>query len=120
MMTRGRRWEIVYEDGAVCTSDVYDYWEVPRYGVQAVLQESADVGVEVVISHDGWWIWKHGLWFGTNREGADAYRLHHISPEQTTLQGTWVRHDVWQDLLRLIEDRKSGWYPHERKRGDDS
>lgn len=114
---------ILYEDGSWFTSKDGAYWQAPRYGVQVVLQDDDNVGVEIVRakradSEDGWWIWKDGMWFGTNREGADAYRLMHHHPEHCTLQGTWLRHDRWQEALQEAEHRKAAWYPHERRVAD--
>jgi len=107
-------WEILYEDGSWFTSDSGAYWQAPRYGVQGVLQADPWVGLKEVYSADGWWIWKDGVWHGTNREGADAYRLCHMSPEQCTLQGTWVRDDLWREEIQpKLAARKTSRYPYE-------
>lgn len=113
-------WAILYEDGRWFRSSDGAYWQAPRYGVQAVLQADDNVGAEIVLSGeehspDGWWIWKEGRWFGTDRAGADAYRLCHMHPEQATLQGTWIHPDRWQEVCRIVQGVKTGRYPHEKE-----
>jgi len=108
-------WKILYEDGLWFTSDDGAYWQAPRYGVQAILQEDKEVGVRLLSSIEGWWIWKFGSWVETDERGADAYRLNHLHPEQCTLYGTMLPDEKWREIQRLVEDVKSSWYPHERR-----
>jgi len=108
-------WEILYDDGSRYGPEDGAYWQAPRTGVQAVLQDDTQVGVESVYSPDGWWIWKDSRWYGTNLEGVSDYRRSHMSPELCILEGRWVSHERWAEILREIADRKTAWYAHERR-----
>jgi len=92
-----------------------DYWRVPRVGVQAVLQDDPEVGVELVYSPDGYWIWKDGRWFGTDREGMYDYLRTHLSPELCVLQGRWVSTKRWREIQAAVAEKKTAWFPHERR-----
>jgi hypothetical protein len=108
-------WAILYEDGSWFTDRDGAYWQAPRYGVQAVLRDDAEVGVRLLSSLDGWWVWKFGSWVETDERGADAYRLNHRHPEHCTLNGPMVPDDRWREIQKMVEDRKSAWHPLERR-----
>ena len=108
-----RAWQILYEDGSWFTDSDGAFWQAPRVGVMAILQDSPQVGVEVILSSDGWWIWKQDHWFGVDRDGKDDYRRSHISPEVCILEGRWVSHEYWRQIQAMIHERKSAWFPHE-------
>lgn len=109
------RWRVLYDNGDWASSDEHSFWEVPRVGVQAVLQAHHEVGVEIVHSPDGYWIWKDNAWFGTDREGMYDYLRTHLSPEICVLQGRWVSHDRWREIQALVAEAKTARFHHERE-----
>ena len=108
-------WEILYDDGSRFGSKDGAYWQAPRTGVQAVLQDEPNVGVELAHSPDGWWFWKDGRWWGSDREGVYDYLRTHMSPELCVVQGRWVSHERWAEIQAMVRHRKSAWYYFERR-----
>ena len=108
-------WEILYDDGTRYSARDGAYWSAPRVGVQAVLQDDPDVGVELVHSPDGYWCRKGGRWYGMDREGMYDYLRTHMSPELCVLQGRWVSHERWAEIQAMVRDRKTAWKQHERR-----
>lgn len=108
-------WNILYDDGSWFKSSDGFYWQAPRTGVQAILQDDPNVGVELVYSPDGYWFWKDNRWWGTDREGMYDYLRTNMNPELCVVQGRWVSHERWREIQSMVRDRKTAWKPYERR-----
>ncbi len=100
--------------------DVYDQredWDnltsrgVPyAFGVQAIVQDDHEVGVEIVRSKD-YFIWRYDMWQPVGWDALTDYLAHTACAH--VLFGRQMPREDWNKLSKRISDKKGGWLPGE-------
>ena len=108
-------WEILYADGSVFTSEDGGPEWAPRTGVQAILQDDPDVGVQLLGSSDGSWFWRFGRWWPSDQRSCHTYRTSSLGEWCLEVEGEWVPDARWWEIQQMVKDRKSAWKPGERR-----
>jgi hypothetical protein len=107
-------WLILYHDGSTFSSEDGGPEEAPRTGVMDVYYCSEETGVSVEHSNDGIWIWRDGLWMGTDNFGWHDY-LFNQPGWLVMLFGRTLRDVDWQSKVKTVASEimktpKSGRY----------
>ena len=100
--------------------DVYDErqdWDshtsqgIPfAFGVQAILQDQPEVGIEIVRGKD-YFIWRYDLWQAVGWDALTDYLAH--TDRAHVLFGRLMPREDWNKLSKRISDQKNGWLPGE-------
>lgn len=104
-------WKIYYED-EVFSSDDGDKKDAPARGVQAIIQDSKEVGVHVVTGGD-YYIWreKSQRWVSV-----DIFGLFDFLIETGLVKfGRTISRDEYLEIMKEVMEDKAGWLPSERK-----
>ena len=100
--------------------DVYDErqdWDsltskgVPyAFGVQAIVQDHLEVGVEIVYGKD-YFIWRYRMWQNVDQLSLWDYLAHTTCAH--VLFGRLMPREDWNRLSKRFEAEKTGWLPNE-------
>ncbi len=80
------------------------------FGVQAILQDHLEVGVEIVYGKD-YYIWRYDMWQTVDRLSLHDYLAHTTCAH--VLFGRLMPREDWNTLYRRIDSEKNGWLPGE-------
>ncbi|KKM04187.1 hypothetical protein LCGC14_1766740 [marine sediment metagenome] len=80
------------------------------FGVQAVVQDDPEVGVEIVYGKD-YFIWRYDMWQTVDFNGLTDYLAHTTCAH--VLFGRLMPREDWNKLSKRISDQKNGWLPGE-------
>ena len=106
------RYKIIYD-----VHDSIEDWDsetspgIPyAFGVQAILQDDHEVGVEMVYGSD-YFIWRYGRWQSVDQNSLIDYLAH--TDRAHVLFGRLMPREDWNKLSKRISDQKHGWLPGE-------
>lgn len=80
------------------------------FGVQAIVQDHPETGVELVYGNDNY-IWRYGMWQTVNDNGLTDYLAHTSCAH--VLFGRVISRKEWNKIHDQIKDIKLGWLPGE-------
>lgn len=118
-MSQRKEWAILYTNGTVFTNLDGGFMDAPRNGVAQVFYSSELTGVSVESSPEGVWLWRDGLWMGSDTFGLWDYLFHDPGP-LCVLFGRTVKDEKWmgdihQKALEIMGEPKSAWRSRERR-----
>lgn len=102
------KWKVYYSNGT--TMEGEGRGSPIGRGVQAIVQDHPEVGVEIVTSSD-YYVWKNGRWFGVDIFGLFDYLL----DTNIVGMGTTIKREEYQKIMKEAMKEKAGWLPRERK-----
>lgn len=105
-------WVIYYDDREPCSSKDYTPDNVPRRGVQAILQDESDVGVEIVTAGD-YYVWYKGRWHRRDIIGLWDYLV--MPGWKVVLFGRMILKEEYAEIIRAVMEMKAGWLAGEFK-----
>lgn len=120
-MTARIDWRIYYADASTFSSDDGSAHEAPAFGVQAICQRDADVGLETLHAFD-YYLYMDGRWNGLCGHDGLVDQLSAHAPDIEALKaGRQIPRQQYQDIMRrALHDpdfpRKSATHRGERPR----
>lgn len=119
MSGRKKEWAVLYADGRVVTNLDGAFNEIPRNGVMQVFYASELTGVSVESSPEGIWLWRDGLWMGSDTFGLWDYLFHDEGPlcvlfGRTVKDAEWMS-EVHRKSIEIMGEPKSAWTTRERR-----
>jgi hypothetical protein len=79
-------------------------------GVQAIVQDHPEVGVEIVTSCD-YYVYEDGRWRGVDIFGLFDYLL----DSGLVLFGRTIKRKEYYQVMQQVQQDKAGWLPRERQ-----
>jgi hypothetical protein len=80
------------------------------FGVQAIVQDHHEVGVEIVYGKQ-YFIWRYNMWQCVDYPSFIDYLAH--TDRAHVLFGRLMPREDWNALYRSVEEYKHGWLPGE-------
>ena len=103
-------WRIYYADGLIFTSEDGLSKDAPSRGIQAIVQDHPDVGVEIVTGGD-YYVNENEHWRSVDIFGLFDY----LMESGLVLFGRTISRKEYQEIMRVALKDKAGWLPRERK-----
>lgn len=101
-------YRVFYDDKE--TYDSRDGGNPPARGVQVILQDHPQVGVEAVCECD-FYVLRRGRWYGVDKFGLYDYLL----DSGIVLFGRTISRAEFHDVMETVNAEKHGWTARERK-----
>jgi hypothetical protein len=116
---RRKEWVILYADGSTFSDLDGSFMQAPRNGVMQVFYASELTGVSVESSQEGYWLWRDGVWMGSDVFGYHDYMFHDPGP-LCVLFGRTRKDEVWMGevhrmSVEIMGEPKSAWTTRERR-----
>ena len=102
-------WLVFYHDGSIYSSEDYEYWEVPKLNVIAILKWNQSSGARMIVEVD-YYLWKTGEeysiqggeWYEATQDAYYKYLFE--TPKPCVLFGEYVD-DEWYNTIRVIAEK---------------
>ena len=109
MREKKTRWKVFYGDGTTAEGVGRQKLDEPR-GVQVIVQDHPEVGVESVTGCD-YYVWREGRWWGVDIFGLFDY----LMESGLVLFGRTIEREEYQAIARKALAEKETWLPRERR-----